>query len=88
MQIDTDEGLNHGRQNNKIIYHGSHYEIKIESRSGITVIVGKSEYGNFACIPDWSAGCYLSSLRDTFWNQERLIDAIGTVDGITVLKLI
>lgn len=68
----------------KIINHGSHHEIKIESRSGITVIVGSTEQGNFACIPDWNAGCHLSNLKDKFWNEERLSSILGEVDGITV----
>lgn len=34
----------------KIEAYGSHYEIRIESRSGITVLVGKSASSNFACI--------------------------------------
>lgn len=70
----------------EIINHGSHYEIVIDSRSSIKVIVGTTEYGNFACIPDWGAGCYLANYKDTFWNEERLSKALGAVDGITVAK--
>jgi len=33
---------------------GSHYELKIESRSGFIVIIGKTNHGNFACIPDYA----------------------------------
>lgn len=64
--------------------YGSHYEIRIESRSGITVLVGKSAFGNFACIPDFNVGCYLANLKDKFWNSERLCAVLGNIDGITV----
>jgi hypothetical protein len=68
----------------KIINHGSHYEIKIESRSSMNVIIGSTEQGNFACVPDWAAGCHLSNFKDNFWNKERLCRILGNIDGITV----
>ncbi|MCR4435448.1 MAG: hypothetical protein QHH06_03230 [Clostridiales bacterium] len=64
--------------------YGSHYEFQIMSRSSIRVIIGRSTSGNFACIPDYDAGCHLSDLGDIFWNKERLTKALGKVDGITV----
>jgi hypothetical protein len=64
--------------------YGSHYEIKIESRSGITVLFGKTSSGGFACMPDFQAGCHLASLGDKFWNIEKLTEVLGQVDGITV----
>ena len=36
----------------RLLNHGSHFEIRIESRSGITVIFGKTSQGGFACMPD------------------------------------
>jgi len=72
-----------------IIYlqkYGSHYEMRIESRSGILVLFGKSTSGYFACIPDWKAGCHLTNLRDTFWNSEQLCRVLGPVDGTTVAR--
>lgn len=63
---------------------GSHYEFKIESRSGFIVVIGKTNYGNFACIPDYDAGCHLSKLKDLFWNSERLCGIMNRVDAITV----
>lgn len=62
----------------------SHYEIRIEARSGIMVVFGKSSRGNWACIPDFGAGCYLSNFEDKFWNSEQLTRVLGPVDGITV----
>lgn len=62
----------------------SYYEIRIEARSGIMVIFGKTSYGYFACMPDFGAGCHLSSLNDRFWNTEQLTEVLGEVDGITV----
>lgn len=64
--------------------YGTHYEIKIESRSGILVLVGKTTYGGFACMPDFGAGCHLVNLKDKFWNTEKLVSVLGKVDGITV----
>lgn len=65
--------------------HGSHYEIFIQSRSSILVIFGKTEYGYFACMPDFGAGCHLASPDDTFYNTEKLVRAMkNRVDGITV----
>ena len=58
--------------------------MRIQSRSGITVIFGESSYGYFACIPDFDAGCHLGSLKDKRWNTERLVNALGEIDGITV----
>lgn len=69
-----------------IINHGSHYEIRIESRSGLTVIFGKTSFGNFACLPDFDAGCHLATLDDIFYNTERLSAAINPVDGITIAQ--
>lgn len=63
---------------------GSHYEFKIESRSGFIIVIGRTNYGNFACIPDYDVGCHLSTLRDLFWNSERLCAIMNKVDGITV----
>ena len=48
------------------------YELRIQSRSSIHVIVGKTKYGSFACMPDFGAGCHIASLKDIFWNTEKL----------------
>lgn len=68
-----------------IISYGSHYEIQIQSRSSIRVLLGKSSSGLFACMPDFGSGCHLSTLNDTFYNGERLVYALdNAVDGTTV----
>lgn len=67
-----------------IINHGSHYEMRIESRSGIMVLFGKTRFGYFAYIPDWGAGCHISDYNDLFWNAEQLTNVLGPVDGTTV----
>ena len=64
--------------------YGSHYAMKINSRSGILVIFGKSPSGAFACMPDFDAGCHLADLKDKFYNTERLCTVLDSVDGITV----
>jgi hypothetical protein len=64
--------------------YGTHYEVKIQSRSGILVLLGKTTQGAFACMPDFGAGCFLADPRDLFWNTEQLVRVLGRVDGITV----
>ena len=65
--------------------HGSHFEISIQSCSSILVLFGKTEYGYFACMPDFHAGCHLGTPDDTFYNTEKLVQAMkNKVDGITV----
>ena len=66
--------------------HGSHYEMKIESRSGIRIFFGKSNIGNFLSAPDFGAGCHLVDLSDVFWNSEQLIRVLGPIDGTTVAE--
>ena len=64
--------------------YGTHYEFKIQSRSNIMVIFGKTSRGYFACIPDLNAGCHLSNLNDAFWNTQRLSAVLDKVDSVTV----
>ncbi len=64
--------------------YGTHYEFRIESRSGILVLFGKTTQGAFACMPDFDAGCHLVNPRDQFWNAEQLCRVLGRIDGITV----
>lgn len=66
--------------------YGNHYEMRIESRSGIDVIFGCSSAGNFVCIPNFNVGCHLAHLKDKFWNQEKLTSILGEVDGITLTE--
>jgi len=67
-----------------IINYGSHYEITIASRSSILVLLGKTSMGNFACMPDFGAGCHLGTLDDKFYSTEKLSNVLGKIDGITV----
>mgnify|MGYP007008945771 FL=1 len=64
--------------------YGTHYEIRIVSRSSILVLFGKTTQGAFGCMPDFGAGCHLVNPRDKFWNTEKLTRVLGKVDGITV----
>ncbi len=66
--------------------YGSHYEMRVEARSGITIIFGETISGNFLCVPAFNVGCELAYLKDKFWNSERLIYILGEVDGITVAE--
>ena len=52
---------------------GNPLELEIEADGRMFhTIVGKHQNGNYICIPNWDEGCELSSLRDEFWNAERL----------------
>ena len=65
--------------------YGNHYEIFIVSRSSIQVFIGKSSRGIFNCMPDFHAGCHLSTVDDVFYNKEQLIYAMDNpIDGTTV----
>jgi hypothetical protein len=66
--------------------YGSHYEMRIESRSGITVLFGKTSMGSFACMPDFSAGCHLAELDNEFYSKQKLFNVINPVDAITVAR--
>ncbi len=66
--------------------YGNHYEMRIESRSGLHVIFGCSSNGNYICVPDFNVSCYLAHLKDRFWNQEKLTSLLGEVDGITLAE--
>lgn len=67
--------------------YGGYVELFIEGRSSIRVICGESKNGFWACIPDYDAGCVLSSLEDTFFNVEKLSGAMrNKVDAITVAE--
>ena len=52
--------------------------------SRMDVIIGKYQGGLYLCIPDINVGCPLSSMPDTFWNQERLSRQMNPVDAATV----
>ena len=65
---------------------GSHYQMRIESRSGITVLFGETTFGNFACLPDFSVGCHLATFDDEFYNTEKLVSVLNPIDGVTVAR--
>lgn len=77
--------------NGKISYwkdYGSHYELEICSRSRIHVLIGKTSYGNFACMPDFGVSYHLAEFDNIFYNTEKLCDVLGKVDGVTVANAI
>ena len=48
--------------------------------------MGKSSPEVFVCVPDYDAGCYISSLDDLYSNSDRLIRAMeNIVDATTVV---
>lgn len=69
---------------------GNCYEIRIESRSGITLIIGKYSAGWFACLPDFEVGAGLSQyLDDTFYNTDALLRAgLSEVDAVTISQVL
>jgi len=63
-------------------------ELYISARSNLYVIVGRTTFGNFACIPTFEVSCSLSHFNDKFYNTEKLCRILGSVDGITVAEAI
>lgn len=63
-------------------------DIYVQSRSSFHIIIGKSTYGNYVCVPNFNSSCYFSTFGDVFWNTERLVELIGEVDCITVVNAI
>ena len=68
----------------KLVKLGSHYEMRIMSRSSITVIFGRSYCGYFICIPDDGASCQVAYLNQTKYITEKLILTIGEIGASTV----
>lgn len=70
----------------RLVNHGSHYEIYINSRSGFIFIVGEYINGGFISIPSFNVGSDLADYDDYFWNKERLASIMNKVDAITVAE--
>lgn len=68
----------------KLLKLGSNYEMRIVSRSNITVIFGRSYCGYFICVPDGMASCQVAYLNQTKYITEKLISIIGEIDAATV----
>jgi hypothetical protein len=58
--------------------YGTHFELRVSSRSSLIIIIGPSYAGHFACLPDFKVGCHLASLNDV----------LGIVNGITAANAI
>ena len=72
----------------ELIGAGTDYEeIKISGRgSCYHIVLGYYSRGNYLCIPDIDIGCALASLKDVFWNYERLSRIVGKTDAITISR--
>jgi hypothetical protein len=68
----------------KILSFGSHYEMRVLSRSSITIIFGKSYCGYFICIPDDEVSCQVPQLKYTKEIVNKLIPTIGEINASTV----
>ena len=71
---------------NRVINHGSHYEIQIKSRSGFIFMVGKYINGGFISIPSFGVGCDLAGYGDYFRNNGQLSNRMNRVDAATVAE--
>ena len=63
------------------------YSCDVNARgSYFHMIIGKSEYGNYLCIPNWNVGSEMGAWSDLFWNSERLLQytALKKVDAYSV----
>lgn len=70
----------------RLVNHGSHYEIYINSRSAFLFLIGKYLNGSFISIPAFKVGSDLSDYADYFWNNERLASIMNPVDAATVAE--
>ena len=72
----------------ELIGAGTDYEeLKICGRgSCYHVVLGYYSRGNYLFIPDIDIGCALGSLKDVFWNYERLSRLLGETDAITISR--
>ncbi len=71
-------------------------ELQVNSRgSYFHILVGKHNWGNFLCVPNWNIGIELAELNNRHWNLERilqqspdihLVDAISIVDALVALS--
>lgn len=52
------------------------------------IIVGKFQFGNYLCIPNWKVGVELSSWKDTFWNLEQLAGVLKRKNAISIVTAI
>ena len=70
----------------EIEYINGVWEVCITGRgSRIRLLIGKASLGNFACVPDFDAGCYIASFDDLYANSDRLTRAMESiVDATTV----
>jgi len=68
------------------IDYGSHYEMRIESLSGITALFGKTSLGTFVCLPDFRVGCHLADLNNENYTTDKLSGVINLTDAVTVAK--
>jgi hypothetical protein len=64
--------------------YGSHYEIRIQSLSSITVLFGKTSLGTFACMPDFGAGCHLVEFDNERYSKDHLSGILSPIDAVTV----
>lgn len=69
----------------KMIEYEENIEVFITGRSTlIHGIIGKSMMGRRICFPERGYACGLSSLEDTYWNEEKITEGLGITDAITV----
>lgn len=67
-----------------------YYDLLVSGRGrSFHIIVGAHAYGNFICVPSMGIGCELSSLTDTFWNQESISRCLlNSYDSATLVAAI
>lgn len=71
----------------KVIKNKDTLEADIEGKgSAMHVIVGKYQNGQYLCMPGWGVGSELTSLDDSFWNQEQLERYLSKADAITITE--
>lgn len=68
----------------RLVYFGSHCEMKILGKSDITVILGNTSSGYFAYFPECETGCNIPNTTETFENASKLMSIFEETDAVTV----
>lgn len=68
----------------RLVYFGSHYEMKILGKSDITVIFGNTSSGYFIYFPEHETGFNIPNTTEVIENASKLMSIFENVDAVTV----
>lgn len=68
----------------RLVYFGSHCEMRIHGKSDITAIFGNTSSGYFIYFPEYETGCNIPSTTETFEIASKLLSIFSDTDAVTV----